>query len=102
MLRPGDCLDISAATRRHWALRMVSECECEAATVKRFSAKLSSVIKPTTLCHLHTADVFLNRVTSPHRDRFTGAEYKVTAVRREGLREPLPASSLTFADGHLD
>jgi formate dehydrogenase major subunit len=30
----------------------------------------------------HTADVFLNRVTSPHRDRYVKSpEYKVTAVR---------------------
>jgi formate dehydrogenase major subunit len=32
----------------------------------------------------HTAEVFLNRVTSPHRDRYVKSpEYKVTAVRIE-------------------
>ena len=32
----------------------------------------------------HTAEVFLNRMTSPHRDEYVDApEYKVTAVRIE-------------------
>ena len=32
----------------------------------------------------HTARVFLNNITSPHRDRYTKTpEYKVTAVRLE-------------------
>jgi formate dehydrogenase major subunit len=32
----------------------------------------------------HFADIFLNRVTSPHRDRYVKSpEYKVTAVRIE-------------------
>jgi formate dehydrogenase major subunit len=32
----------------------------------------------------HTGEVFLNRVTSPHRDRYVKTpEYKVTAVRIE-------------------
>jgi len=34
----------------------------------------------------HTAEVFLNNVTSPYRDKYTlTPEYKVTAVRVEGL-----------------
>lgn len=34
----------------------------------------------------HTAEVFLNNVTSPYRDKYTlTPEYKVTAVRVEKL-----------------
>ena len=47
--------------------------------------RISSSVKPGELfATFHTREVFLNRVTSPHRDRHVKTpEYKVTAVRVE-------------------
>ena len=46
----------------------------------------SSVRAGELFATFHTAEVFLNRVTSPHRDRYVKSpEYKVTAVRIEKL-----------------
>jgi len=47
--------------------------------------RITSTVKPGELfATFHTAEVFLNRVTSPHRDRYVKSpEYKVTAVRIE-------------------
>ena len=51
--------------------------------------EISSKIKTGELfATFHTAQIFLNRVTSPFRDRFVQApEYKVTAVRLEKLSD---------------
>ena len=48
-------------------------------------ARVSGAVRPGQLfATFHTADVFLNRVTGPHRDgRVATSEYKVTAVRIE-------------------
>ena len=45
--------------------------------------RITSSVKPGELfATFHTAEVFLNRVTSPHRDRYVKSpEYKVTAVQ---------------------
>ena len=41
----------------------------------------SSVRSGELFTTFHTSEVFMNRVTSPHRDRYVKApEYKVTAV----------------------
>jgi len=47
--------------------------------------RITSTVKQGELfATFHTAEVFLNRVTSPHRDRYVKSpEYKVTAVRIE-------------------
>jgi formate dehydrogenase major subunit len=47
--------------------------------------RITSSVRPGELfATFHTAEVFLNRVTSPHRDRYVKTpEYKVTAVRIE-------------------
>jgi formate dehydrogenase major subunit len=47
--------------------------------------RIDSAIKVGELfTTFHTAEVFLNNVTSPYRDRYVLApEYKVTAVRIE-------------------
>jgi formate dehydrogenase major subunit len=47
--------------------------------------RITSTVKPGGLfATFHTADVFLNRLTGPHRDRYVKTpEYKVTAVRIE-------------------
>lgn len=47
--------------------------------------RITSSVKPGDLfATFHTAEVFLNRVTSPHRDRHVKTpEYKITAVRIE-------------------
>lgn len=49
--------------------------------------EINPAVRPGELfTTFHTADVFLNNVTSPHRDKLTEApEYKVTAVRVDKL-----------------
>jgi formate dehydrogenase major subunit len=49
----------------------------------------SAVRKGEVFATFHTRDVFLNRVTGPHRDRYVKApEYKVTAVQIEKHESP--------------
>jgi formate dehydrogenase major subunit len=52
-------------------------------------ARVSGAVQPGQLfATFHTAEVFLNRVTGPHRDgRVATSEYKVTAVRIERAPE---------------
>jgi formate dehydrogenase major subunit len=47
--------------------------------------RITSTVKPGELfATFHTAEVFLNRVTSHYRDRYVSSpEYKVTAVQLE-------------------
>jgi formate dehydrogenase major subunit len=47
--------------------------------------RITSSVKPGELfATFHTAEVFLNRLTSPHRDRYVKTpEYKITAVQIE-------------------
>jgi predicted molibdopterin-dependent oxidoreductase YjgC len=49
--------------------------------------RINAAVKPGELfATFHTAEVFLNNLTSPRRDKQTLApEYKVTAVRIEKL-----------------
>jgi len=56
-------------------------------------ARLTPALRPgEVFATFHTAEIFLNRVTSPQRDRYTETpEYKVTAVRLKA--EGRPAAS---------
>jgi formate dehydrogenase major subunit len=49
--------------------------------------RINAALKPGTLfATFHTAEVFLNNLTSPYRDKYTlTPEYKVSAVRVEKL-----------------
>ncbi len=82
-LRPVDLLDISS----HDAKRLdLNDGECVHLRSRYGEAtlpiRITSTVKPGELfATFHTAEVFLNRVTSPHRDRYVKSpEYKVTAV----------------------
>lgn len=54
--------------------------------------QISGAVKPGDLfATFHTPEIFLNRLTSSNRDRYTQApEYKVVAVRVENLRSSPP------------
>ncbi len=87
-LRARDLLDISSedAARLHLknADRVRVYSRYGEATLP---IRITSSIKPGELfATFHTAEAFLNRVTSPYRDRYVQTpEYKVTAVRIERL-----------------
>jgi formate dehydrogenase major subunit len=85
-LRPADLLDISAADAERLKLhdgRKVEVCSRYGKAV--LPIRITSTVRQGELfATFHTAEVFLNRVTSPHRDRYVKSpEYKVTAVRIE-------------------
>jgi formate dehydrogenase major subunit len=85
-LRPVDLLDISSDDAKRLDL---NDGECVHIRSRYGEAilpiRITSTVKPGELfATFHTAEVFLNRVTSPHRDRYVKSpEYKVTAVRIE-------------------
>ena len=85
-LRPVDLLDISAPDAKRLG---INDGECIHLRSRYGEAILPIRITPTVkpgelFATFHTAEVFLNRVTSPHRDRYVKSpEYKVTAVRIE-------------------
>jgi formate dehydrogenase major subunit len=85
-LRQTDLLDISSddanRLRLHEGDRVRVSSRYGAATLP---IRITSTVKPGELfATFHTAEVFLNRVTSPHRDRYVKSpEYKVTAVKIE-------------------
>lgn len=85
-LRPVDLLDISSEDAKRLDL---NDGECVRIRSRYGDAvlpiRITSTVKPGELfATFHTAEVFLNRVTSPHRDRYAKSpEYKVTAVRIE-------------------
>ena len=85
-LRPADVLEISAWDAAQFKLK-TGQCV-------RISSRYGEAILPVEIspavrkgelfATFHTAEVFLNRVTSSHRDRFVKTpEYKITAVRIE-------------------
>jgi formate dehydrogenase major subunit len=89
-LRPTDLLDISAADAE--ALHLHDGQQVRVSS--RYGSailpiKISSAVKAGELfATFHTAAAFLNRVTSPHRDRYVQSpEYKVTAAKVESLGE---------------
>jgi formate dehydrogenase major subunit len=85
-LRPADVLDISSDDAKrlklHEGERVQIRSRYGEATLP---IRITSTVKPGELfATFHTAGVFLNRVTSPHRDRYVKSpEYKVTAVKIE-------------------
>jgi formate dehydrogenase major subunit len=87
-LRPTDTLDISAADAQRLGIadgERVRVCSHygEALLLVRMSASLNS---GELFATFHDPAVFLNNLTSPHRDRFVKTpEYKVTAVRVERI-----------------
>ena len=85
-LRPTDVLDISAKD----AVRLqIKNGELVKIRSRYGEATLPIQISPAVrsgelFTTFHTSDVFLNRVTSPHRDRYVKTpQYKITAVRIE-------------------
>ena len=85
-LRPTDVLDLSFSDAKRLNLQegdpvRISSRYGEAT----LPIRITSTVKPGELfATFHTAEVSLNRVTSPHRDRdVKSPEYKVTAVKVE-------------------
>jgi formate dehydrogenase major subunit len=83
-IRPTDTLDIHPDDARRIGVENgdsvhVASRHGEA----RLPARLTSAVRPgEVFATFHTAEIFLNRVTGPLRDRYTETpEYKVTAVR---------------------
>jgi len=87
-LRPTDLLDIApedaAQLKMQNGTRVRIRSRYGDATLP---IQITSSVKPGELfATFHSAEVFLNRVTSPHRDRYVKSpEYKVTAVQIERL-----------------
>jgi formate dehydrogenase major subunit len=88
-LRPSDVLLINPSDAETLGLKTgesirLTSCYGEAI----LPLELSSIVKEGELfTTFHTPEIFLNRVTSSNRDRYTQApEYKVVAVRVESLR----------------
>ena len=87
-LRPSDTLDMAPADVTRLG---VSAGECVRVKSRHGEAVLpvrpsSAVREGQLFATFHTPEIFLNRITSPVRDRLVGApEYKVTAVRVERL-----------------
>jgi formate dehydrogenase major subunit len=88
ILRPEDCLDISAPDADRLGL---SDGQRVRVRSRYGEATLpinieDSVRSGEIFATFHTAKAFLNKVTSPHRDKYVGTpEYKVTAVRLETI-----------------
>ena len=83
-LRPTDVLEVAPADAKqldlHNGERVVVQSHYGSASLP---IRITSRVKPgEVFATFHDAAVFLNRVTSPHRDRYVKSpEYKVTAVR---------------------
>ena len=88
LLRPTDFLDVSPQDAARLELRdgMIVRIRSRHGEAL-LPVKINPAVKPGELfATFHTAEIFLNFVTSPHRDRYVGSpEYKVTAVRIENL-----------------
>lgn len=85
-LRPTDLLEISADDARRLQLSDGQRVRVHSRYGKAtLPISITSTVRPGELfATFHTPEVFINRVTSPHRDRFVKSpEYKVTAVRIE-------------------
>ena len=85
-LRPTDTLDISADDAARLQLNDGERVRVRSRYGETMlPIRVSSAVRPNELfATFHTAEVFLNRLTSPYRDRYVKTpEYKVTAVRIE-------------------
>jgi formate dehydrogenase major subunit len=90
VLRPNDCLDISAEDAGRLRLsdgQRVRICSRYGQAI--LPIKIQDSVRPGELfATFHTPAVFLNLVTSPYRDTYVGTpEYKVTAVRLDRILE---------------
>jgi formate dehydrogenase major subunit len=85
-LRATDLLDISAGDADRLQLQNGQQVRiCSRYGKSILPIRITSTVRPGQLfATFHTAEVFLNHVTSPHRDRYVKSpEYKVTAVTIE-------------------
>ena len=102
-LRPADVLDISFEDAKQLKLHEGDRVQIRSRYGEAtLPIRITSTVKPGELfATFHTAEVFLNRVTSPHRDRYVKSpEYKVTAVKIEGkqgkVKEDERSTTTTF------
>jgi len=89
-LRPADVLDISFEDAKQLKLHEGDRVQIRSRYGEAtLPIRITSTVKPGELfATFHTAEVFLNRVTSPHRDRYVKSpEYKVTAVKIERVNK---------------
>jgi len=87
-LHPTDFLDISLPDSERLKLTDGEKVRLRSAHgAALLPVRIGHAVKPGELfTTFHTAEVFLNNVTSPYRDKYTlTPEYKVTAVRVEKL-----------------
>jgi formate dehydrogenase major subunit len=90
LLRPHDCLDISAEDAERLELSDGQRVRLRSRYGEAIlPIKIGDSVRPGELfATFHTPEVFLNYVTSPHRDHFVSTpEYKVTAVHIETIEE---------------
>lgn len=83
-LRPTDFLEIAPVDAEKIPVRMGEKVLVQSRYGSAsLPVRITRRVKPGELfATFHDAEVFLNRVTSPHRDRYVKSpEYKVTAVR---------------------
>ena len=88
LLRPVDCLDISVEDAERLGLSDGQRVRVRSRYGEAIlPIKIEDSVRPGELfATFHTPGVFLNYVTSPHRDKYVGTpEYKVTAVRLETI-----------------
>jgi formate dehydrogenase major subunit len=88
LLRPHDCLDISAEDAGKLGLSNGVRVRIRSRYGEAIlPIKIENCMHPGELfATFHTPEVFLNYVTSPHRDGYVNTpEYKITAVRLEKI-----------------
>lgn len=88
LLRPEDCLDISAEDAKRLGLSDGQRVRLRSRYGEAIlPIKIEDSVRPGELfATFHTPGVFLNYVTSPHRDKYVSTpEYKITAVRLETI-----------------
>jgi formate dehydrogenase major subunit len=90
LLRPHDCLDISAEDARKAGLSNGARVRIRSRYGQAIlPIRIDESVQPGELfATFHTPEVFLNYLTSPRRDSYVSTpEYKVTAVRLEKISE---------------
>ena len=90
-LHPADVLDVSPEDAGRLGLHEGDQTRLTSAYGEAvLPVRESPMVRPgEVFATFHTASAFLNAVTGPHRDGTTGTpEYKVTAVRLDGMRAP--------------
>jgi formate dehydrogenase major subunit len=86
LLRPHDCLDMSAEDAQRLKLSEGSYVRIRSRYGEAIlPIKIENAVRPGELfATFHTREAFVNNMTSLHRDNYVGTpEYKVTAVRLE-------------------